>query len=117
MVPQSSIEHATSTHIGDDFEVIGLAPDDATERDDRVVGSSRRVASDRYLERTGHGHLADLGDPAALEGSAGTGHERRDDLIVEAGTDNADPEVRAVGDRRRCRRKVTTHCASSSGLE
>ena len=96
--------HRRRALVGDELEVIGLAADDAADRDQRVVlvGIGKRVEGDADLERARHLQVSDVGDQDAeaeqlVNASA---REQIGELGVEAGLDDADAQLAAVKARR-----------------
>ncbi|GKQ59363.1 hypothetical protein QMTAC487_32240 [Sphaerotilus sp. FB-3] len=80
--------------------MIGLATDDAAQRDQRVmlVGLGQRLQRHRHLQRAGHADVADVArlDAQALQLGDAALREPVGQLGVEAGLDDGDAQVAAV---------------------
>ena len=99
-VVERQTAHARAGFVRDQLEVIGLAADDAAQRNQRVIAVAlgQRLQRDGHFERAGHAHVVDVGLGDAQRGEfaeAGVG-ERIGDVFIEACLHDADAQPLAV---------------------
>jgi hypothetical protein len=91
-VRQRHVSEAARRFAGDVFEVRGLAPDHAAQRDDGVVAAARgrRFGGHRQLERPGHPHDVHLrvGEPMTAQRVARAFEQQVGDGVIEAADDD-----------------------------
>lgn len=92
--------HARARFVGHQFEVVGLAADDAAQRHQCVVAAAHGhgLQRDRHFERAGNLHMVDVlrGHAQLLELGQAGGGERIGDVGVEARLHDADAQAFSV---------------------